>query len=342
MTVFRTVVPMPAAPLSGARLRHTDALTLLGSCFADQVGGRLHDAGHSTCINPLGVVYNPVSLGCTISRLARSSPVEREMTADELHWCERQGIHFSFHASTRHSHELRDECLRSLNEAIERGHRALRSSTVLYLTLGSAWAYTLRDSGLVVANCHRQPQDRFERLLLSVASIEESLRDAIEAARRLNPTLRVVLTVSPVRHWREGAVASSRSKAHLLTATHSVVDSMPRAVSYFPSYEILMDELRDYRWFEEDMIHPSKPAVDYVTSRLLEAHFDPSDEPLRDRCRAVRAASRHRHARPRSAASTRFMVQQKALRQDLQLEFPHLSEWLLEEEEGRREEEQPL
>ena len=320
--LFRTVVPI--APQNNHHaLRHHEPLTLLGSCFSDSVGSRLQSYGHSTVINPLGVIYNPVSLARAVELFSQESSIKPE----DLHFCERQQHYFSFDAGTVHCHEDADMCAEALSAAIHRGRASLESTSCLFLTLGTAWAYVRPGAG-PVACCHRQPQATFERTLLGVDTIESSLRSCISTARSVNPDLRVVLTVSPVRHWREGAVESSRSKAHLVCAAHAVCEAVPEA-AYFPSYEILMDELRDYRFYAEDMLHPSDVAIDYVTQRLLETRFDARDDPIREAVKRMRAARSHRHARPRSAAARQFAVDHLTKVTELRDAHPYLD---LEEE----------
>ena len=321
--LFRTTIPIaPTAPA----LAHHDPLFFLGSCFSENVGGRLRDAGHDCSINPLGTLFNPASLARTIELLESGETYE----ASDLRFCKRQQLYYSFDVGTLHAHEDRDACAASINSALASGRAALSKSSALFLTLGSAWAYVHRDSGNIVANCHKQPQDEFDRRLLSVDEAEAQVVRAMEAAAKLaGPSLRkIVCTVSPVRHWREGPVESSRSQAVLLTAAHGACDSSSSR-SYFPSYEIVMDELRDYRWYERDLLHPSDEAVDYITNRLLAAHFGRGDDELRSAVGAVKAAAKHRHARPQGAAAKAFAATQLERCYALEKENPHIE---LEEE----------
>ena len=320
----RTTVPVPS--VAAPRLRHKDRIFLIGSCFSDEVGSRLGRFGHPVLVNPLGTMFNPASLERTISWLASD---EKATSADVL-WCDRQEVHFCFDAGTSLVHESQAGCVRVLNDALDEARLPLRDCGALFLTLGSAWAYRLKGSGKIVANCHKQPQDAFVRSLLSVGAVEQHVRSAIHAARRVIPKVRVVLTVSPVRHWREGAVESSRSKAALLSAAHAVVESEPDT-HYFPSFEMMMDELRDYRWYEEDMLHPSAPAADYITERLLAAHFDGADDPLRDTVSKLRIAAQHRQARPTSKQALRFAESRLEEAHQLRASHPYLR---LDEEIG--------
>ena len=312
--VFRTIVPVPAqSPL----LRHADKITFLGSCFSDEVGSRLQGVGHVTTINPLGTIFNPVSLMRAVELFGCDAPNL------DVRFCKRQQHFYSFDAGTSLVHEEEAECRTALSQGLAEGQHALQSSAALFLTLGSAWAYA--HGNKIVANCHRQPQADFERRLLGVDRIESAVLQTVDLARSMNPDIRVVLTVSPVRHSREGFVESSRSKAHLLTAAHAVCEKRAGHVSYFPSYEIVMDELRDYRFFADDMLHPSGAAIDYVTTRLLETYFDASDAPLRQAVGQLTTARRHRHARPRSSAARVFAEAQSREVARLAAAYPHLA-----------------
>ena len=283
--------------------------------------------GHECTINPLGTTFNPAALANTLERLSTGTL----LSTDDIRYCERTQLFYSFEAGTVHVHEDRDECTASINAALTDARIALASSSALFLTLGSAWAYAHPDGPTacdgIVLNCHRQPQAEFARRLMPVDDVEMYLSRALAAARALNPSLRrMVVTVSPVRHWREGAVASSRSKAHLLAAAHAACEAHDaRVAHYFPSYEILLDELRDYRWYADDMLHPSDAAVSYITERLVEEHFDRADDELRAEVGSVRVAARHRHARPASKAARAFASAQLERCRTVHKAHPHLA-----------------
>ena len=330
--LFRTVVPIPRR--TDRLLAHGEPLLLLGSCFAQSIGERLHASGHPATFNPLGIMYNPTSLRQSLEHLVAGG-----IDDASLRWCPDQELHFSFETHSSLARPTREAAQASVGAATRSGHDALRRSACLFLTVGSAWAYEHRELGRVVANCHRQPSDQFERRLLGVAEATDELRRAVAVARTFDASLPVVLTVSPVRYWREGAVPSARSKAHLLAAVHAVVEETA-GVSYFPAYELVIDELRDYRWFKEDMLHPSEQAVDYVWRRLQDAHFRPADDSVRREVRQLRAAATHRVGRPGSAAARAFAAAQREAVARLLTEHPHL-EPLLEAERRHFEDEGP-
>ena len=261
-------------------------------------------------------MYGPTALRQSLEHLVAGSVDE------DMHWCPKQELYYSFETHTSLARPSSEEAREAVDAAARAGHDGLRRASCVFLTLGSAWAY--QHSGRVVANCHRQPQQLFEKRLLGVEEATDELRRAVRLARTFDASLPLVLTLSPVRYWREGAVESSRSKAHLLAALHTVVDETP-GVSYFPSYELVLDELRDYRWFKQDMLHPSDEAVDFVWRRLQRAHFRPSDDAVRLEVQRLRAAATHRSARPNSAAARKFAAAQREAARKLQAKWPHLA-----------------
>ena len=213
---FRTEIPI--RPLTHRLLRHEQSLLLLGSCFSEGVGDRLRATGHDALSNPLGTLFSPASIRRATELIADGS--------DAAAWAaprfdERTELHYTFDAGTAVPPPTREACEAAMADALARGHAQLQRSACLFVTLGSAWTYVRE--GSVVANCHRQPQADFERRLWGVGECADELRGCIDASRAVGGSgLRVVVTVSPVRHWREGAVESSRSKAHLLAAAHEV------------------------------------------------------------------------------------------------------------------------
>ena len=263
-------------------------------------------------------MYNPTSLRQSLEHLVAS-----RIPDASLRWCANQEVYYSFETHSNLARPTRGDAQATVSAAARSGHDALRRSACLFLTVGSAWAYEHRELGRVVANCHRQAGDQFDRRLLSVAEATDELRRAVDVARTFDASLPIVLTVSPVRYWREGAVPSARSKAHLLAAVHTVAEETA-GVSYFPAYELVLDELRDYRWFKEDMLHPSEQAVDYVWQRLQDAHFRPADDGVRRQVRQLRAAATHRVGRPGSAAARAFAAAQREAVARLLAEHPHL------------------
>ncbi|MFI3277417.1 MAG: GSCFA domain-containing protein [Rikenellaceae bacterium] len=244
---FRT--PIDITPFSES-IDYTDSMLSVGSCFAQSVGGALKRAKFNIEINPCGVLFNPASILSSLERLRDCRLVD----ASEMeHRGDGTQYHYDFHSSLA--------SLEQINEAVERGHRALQGAQWVVITLGTSWVYTLNQSGAVVANCHKQPSSLFTRRRLSTTEVVGILEYIVET---ILPDKRVIFTLSPIRHVSDGLADNSLSKATLRVAIDEVVSRHSRRLFYFPSYEILLDDLRDYRFYGEDMVHPSSVAVEYI------------------------------------------------------------------------------
>ena len=278
-------------------IRRSDALicegqsvVAIGSCFAEVVGRNLADVWVDTLCNPLGEMFNPISIASCVGRLAEG----RMFSEEEL--CSRGDVWFLYDTSDLLASTSKAEALAVANGAVERGHEALRKAEWVVLTLGTAWVY--ERSGTVVANCHKMPAGEFCRRLLSVEEIEASLRGLVEGPLAGK---QVVFTVSPVRHIADGLEGNSLSKALLRVAVEKVVGECNSA-HYFPAYEILLDDLRDYRYYAKDMAHPSEVAEEYVWERFVEAFVDERVMALGGEYRKLLAMAAHRPLHPTSEA----------------------------------------
>ena len=288
---FRTPITISQSSL---RLDHSHRVVMFGSCFSEHIAERMRNAGFHVTSNPFGIMFNPASIARNIERLATVRPYSIEdLTLSGERW-----VSFDFHGDfASRSAELAVE---SMNRAVESGAQALREAGTVVLTLGTAWVY--RHNGCVVANCHKLPAQMFTRQMMSVEEITELLTQTIE--KHLS-NKQVVLTVSPVRHIADGLDGNSLSKATLRVAAASVAGRLER-VNYFPSFEIMHDDLRDYRFYEADMVHPSAVAVDYIWERWCEWAISPSvSEPMHEAERLWRAAH-HRPTDPQSEAHREF------------------------------------
>lgn len=250
---FRTVVP----PIStDIRIDHRTAVIMLGSCFSDNIGRKLADRMFRVVVNPLGTVYNPASVAGAVSIMTG----EREITSDEFFFHGNLWRHFLCHSSL--ARPDRAEAVRVLASAVESARETVRNrDAVAVITLGTARVFE-RD-GEIVSNCHKLPASGFTRRLLSVGEATAFLTAAVDSLSEWLPGVRVILTVSPIRHLECGLDGNSLSKAVLRLACQNVVDSRPSSV-YFPAFEALTDDLRDYRFYDADMKHPSPVAVDYI------------------------------------------------------------------------------
>lgn len=295
---FRTPLPALSPPF---RLTHDDPTLWIGSCFTEHIGGRMAALKFPTRINPQGILFQPEAIARCLQRLSTSEAPFTE--ADFFEW---QGLWRNWELHSRLAHPLPNEAMRRANEAYRDAASFLQRANTLAVTLGTAWVYCLRDSGLSVANNHKAPPDLFERKRLEPNQIAETLGPVIRELQGRRPGLRVILSVSPVKHLREGMRDNLLSKSALLLACETLCRQLPDAV-YFPAYEILTEELRDYRFFAADMVHPSEQAVEYIWQFFRRAFFDEKTESLVQRIERLRAGLTHKPHHPESPAFREFL-----------------------------------
>jgi hypothetical protein len=281
------------------RIDHSHNILSLGSCFADNISRLLAYYKFRVTASPTGILFNPLSIAQSIEAMQSN----KRINAEELIESDGRYLHHDFHSSL--SGATVEEALERMNSALALGAEALHNADYLIVTLGTAWAYRLRSSGKVVANCHKQPSSNFERELLDIETIVEALERI--AARC---SARIILTVSPVRHIGEGMEDNSLSKALLRVAVSEVCARRGERVGYFPSYEIMMDDLRDYRFYASDMAHPTEQAVDYIADKFFSVALCDEAKSLMQWVHKVVSASEHRPFDPASEAYKTFCRKQ--------------------------------
>ena len=249
---LQTPVTLEPAPVA---ISYQDRIAVLGSCFADEIGGRLAAAGFRSLCNPFGALFNPVSIGNVIARLESGMPFTAE---DVVEMGAGAGLFCSFSHHTSFARETPEAFLENANQALAEASAFWKECNRVIITLGTAWAFRHDETGETVANCLKRPGTEFTRYRLTVAQCAAILRGLVQR----HPGKQFIFTVSPVRHLADGAHGNQLSKSTLLLAT----EGLP----YFPAYEIMMDELRDYRWWAEDMVHPTKQAAAYICDRFIE------------------------------------------------------------------------
>lgn len=299
MIDFRTIIPIGK---SADTINHTQQQMLLGSCFAENIGTVLTSKKFRTDINPFGILYNPLSIAEALYRMLDGRP----FTADELFL--HKGVWHSYDHHSRFSHVDRDVCLQQINTRLKAAATRVKHTDWLILTWGTAFVYYLRESGKVVANCHKQPESVFDRNRLSPDEIVTIWNDLIGRIREVNPAVKIIFTVSPIRHFKDGAHQNQLSKSTLLLAIEKLCIQFA-GTHYFPSYEIMMDELRDYRFYASDMLHPSELAVEYIWQRFSECYFDTGTCSLIDEWEKLEKSICHRPFAPQSIVYKDFVMQ---------------------------------
>lgn len=304
-------------PKSDIRIDWKSNVAFIGSCFAENISHKFTDLCFRTAVNPFGIVYNPLSVANMLERIAN----KKLYTADEIFFDGENYYCWDFHGSF--SSKDSNLCLQQMNGAVESAHAFLQKADVVFMTLGSAFCYFLQESGTVVSNCHRQNANLFRRELVSVERIVFALESAVQSLQTLNPQVRIVLTVSPLRHFKDGAHGNQLSKATLLLGANSVANTF-KNVEYFPSYEIAMDELRDYRFYAADMIHLSSTTEDYIFEKCGESYFSEETRRNLSRVESFLKLSNHRIFDADSFKVKTFAQNALLQAKDLQAQIPGL------------------
>lgn len=305
-------------PLS-EQIEYSNRIFTIGSCFAQSIGEKLERAKFRTTINPTGTLFNPLSICNTIERLCEHRTINsEELREGDLGW-----YHYDFHSSLNGA--TPEETTTKINTAIEQGGAALKAAEWVIITLGTAWIYEITDSRQVVANCHKEPARNFTRRRASLNEIVERLNDTIE---RYLSDKNIILTLSPIRHIADGLSENNLSKSTLRLAIEEVVTRNPQHRFYLPAYEILIDDLRDYRFYSDDMVHPSDVAVTYIWDKFCEAALSPHTKELLTKVMKIVKAAEHRPTNPNSEAhKTLCRAQLRAIETLQEVEFSNESEY---------------
>lgn len=296
---FITKVEIPGKqPL----MHHSDKLMLWGLCFAENIGKRLLENKFRCDINPFGVLYNPMSIAKGIREVCE----KKQYTASHL--LSGQGTWFSLMHHSAFDAPEAEACLRNINKRLETGHDHLFQTDWLLFTWGTARVYEWKDNGQIVGNCHKLPERMFSRRLLTADEIVSEYCSLLEEIRTHRPGLQVVFTVSPIRHTKDGMHGNQLNKAILLIAIDRLCEIFPFC-HYFPAYEIMMDELRDYRFYAEDMIHPSQTAVSYIWERFSDTYFSDDTRTFIRQWSDIRKGLAHKPFNPGSEGYRTFLSQ---------------------------------
>lgn len=285
--IFTT--PVNAAK-SDFEIAHKSNIMLLGSCFAQNIGHRLQACKFNICTNPFGITYNPLSIATILQRIVEG----KEFTALSPELVENGGLWHSLLHHSDFSRHTQEELLASINGSVQEAHKRIQTTDVLIITFGTAYVYTRNSDGMVVNNCHKLPANQFTRRLLSIGEITDAIGRALAPIIASNPGVKIIFTVSPIRHLRDGAHDNQLSKATLLLAIEQLQHTFGKNTAYFPSYEIVIDELRDYRFYAEDMAHPSPVAVEYIWEKFAGAYMSNSSRALCQTIEEINRAMAHK------------------------------------------------
>jgi len=281
------------------KINYDDFLLFIGSCFSGNIGNKFSERLFNTQVNPFGVIFNPISIFKLLDRCID------KRTFDKSDWIYRNEKWLNLDLHGELSFENLDDALEFPNKLLDATHNFLASTNQLFLTFGTAWIYSYKENNQLVANCHKIPQKEFDKRLLYVTEIVEHGKSLIDKLRSINKDIQVIFTVSPVRHWADGAHNNNLSKSTLHLAINDLL-KLPNT-NYFPSYELVIDELRDYRFFDKDLVHPNEMATDFVWEKLLENWIEPTTQKDISEIEKLISSANHRPFNVSSDAHQKFV-----------------------------------
>lgn len=311
---FQTKVEVPSI---NYKINHRHKIAMIGSCFTENIGDKLKQDKFDISINPYGILFNPISVAKSIKSCINQVKITEDDILQEGEQWLSLNHHSEFNSLTA------QETLIKINQSIEDSKEYYNEGDCLIITLGTAWVYEFNKTKEIVANCHKIPNTNFAKRLLNIDEIVEEYSKLFINLTEKNPFLKIIFTVSPVRHWKDGVVENNRSKSVLHLSIMELVNKF-EVVSYFPSYEIVLDELRDYRFYKEDMLHPNKQAVDYIYERFSDTFYTKETMSLNKKIRKLKLALAHRPFNPNSEGHQLFLKQTEEKIKRLEEEFSYL------------------
>jgi len=310
---FRTEISLKKA---GRQIAYPDNIALLGSCFAENIGKLLKDNKFNVDVNPFGVLYNPLSIENALRIL-----LEKRLFSEKnlfLH----NGVWNSFAHHGSFSNISLNDTLQNINNKVITSSEKLFKTDFLLITFGTAWVY--EKDNKVVANCHKLPEKEFQRRHLEVSEIVDCYTKLMADIQKINPDLRIIFTVSPIRHWKDGAHENQLSKSTLLLSINELQNRFEN-IDYFPAYEIVLDELRDYRFYEEDMLHPNLLSINYIWEKFSEIYFSAETQHIQKEISQIAKAEAHRPFNPQTAEYQSFLKDLELKKTNILRKYPFLS-----------------
>jgi hypothetical protein len=309
-TAFKQKVAMPS-------ISYNSSILLLGSCFSDVMGQKLKEAQFNCVSNPFGVIFNTSSLRFWFEQVLH----RRTISVKDLVNVQDNYVHFQAHSKFNASEA--DVVLNKLQDAFDEFQASVGTASHIFITLGTAWVYERIDSKEIVANCHKVPQVHFRKVLQTTTQIEEDLKAIKGVVNTLNPEAKLIFTVSPVRHLKDGMVENQRSKSHLITALHQYLEQQKEDF-YFPSYELLLDDLRDYRFYDRDLLHPNDLAVDYIWNFFEIQFFDTETSFWKSKIMSLVLDLAHRPQHKDSKNYAKHLAQMHKKKDEIRKKWPQM------------------
>lgn len=297
-------------------INYDSNIFLLGSCFSENIGNKLSHFKFQSIQNPFGILFHPKAIETLIT-----NAVNQKVYSSEDVFLQNEVWHsFDVHSSL--SSENDKSLLKKINSAISVTNKKLKEASHIIITLGTSWVYRFIETDTIVANCHKIPQKKFLKELLTVDEITKILSTILVLLKSINKNIHITFTVSPIRHLKDGFVENTQSKSNLISAIHTIL--VDTNVSYFPSYEIMMDELRDYRFYAEDMIHPNKTAINYIWEKFVDTRFSEESLPTMKEIEAIQKGILHRPFHEKSEQHQHFLEKIVKRKEKIKSQFPFI------------------
>ncbi len=309
---------IPLEKQSNNQIDYNSNILLLGSCFVENIGNKLEYFKFKNIQNPLGILFHPKAIETLITKAVKGKEyLEKDVFFHNEQW-------HCFDAHSKLSCTSKEDLLEHLNTSIKSVNQQISKSTNIIITLGTAWVYNHIETKKIVANCHKVQQKEFKKELMPVNAVFESLKKIVELIKNINNDASIIFTVSPVRHIKDGFVENTLGKAHLISAIHQILSEKGNTY-YFPSYEIMMDELRDYRFYNEDMLHPNQIAINYIWKKFQEVWISKEASITMEDVDAIQKGLKHKSFNENSEAHQKFLKNLDLKIEKFKVKFPHIS-----------------
>lgn len=321
--VMKLQTKIPLVKQTNNLIDYSSNILLLGSCFVENIGDKLEYFKFQNFINPFGILFHPKAIETLIANAVN----DKEYTQEDIFFHNERWHCFDVHSKLCHT--SKDKLLKQLKSALKLTAKQLNDSTHIIITLGTAWVYKFLENNQTVANCHKVPQKQFKKEILSVDDIVKCIKNIERLVCSKNPDIQIIYTVSPVRHLKDGFIENSQSKSHLITAIHQFINRQSEIKNqkskYFPSYEIMMDELRDYRFYAEDMIHPNKTAINYIWKKFQQVWISSEAIQTMDDVNTIQKGMLHKPFNQNSKLHQQFLQDLESKKTQIKKEFPHIT-----------------
>lgn len=315
MQSFRTPFSIEKFPFN---LDYDSKCIFIGSCFTENMGNYLKDLKFNIELNPTGIIYNPISIhDCIHFLINKKTFTEEDLTFYHDNW-----ISFNHHG--RFSDPEKNTCLENINTELLKTSKFFKETDFLFITFGSASIYTHTQTTKIVANCHKFPSSTFSKSILTPDNIISIYTDLITLLSTTNPSLKIIFTISPVRHWKDGAIENQHSKSVLFVAIHQLIKQF-ESCYYFPAYELMMDDLRDYRFYAEDMIHPTQTAIGYIREKFIQSICDAEIISITNELQKLIQAKNHRPLHSNTLSHKQFRNAQLRKIEELKKRIPKIN-----------------